>query len=133
MGRRSTDLEKLPEHVTAYKDRHGKRRYRFRKTGAKTYHFKVILARRSIRAMNISMSSRGAHRQMTSAAQSLAQSTTWSPAGTAARLQLGSRPDETRRTARSSKTSAASTDPKRRTVRFNHVEAILVAKAKKNG
>lgn len=40
MGRRSSDLEKLPEHVTAYKDRHGKRRYRFRKSGAKTYHFK---------------------------------------------------------------------------------------------
>lgn len=30
----------LPENVTLYKDRHGKTRYRFRKLGHKTYHFK---------------------------------------------------------------------------------------------
>lgn len=30
----------LPDNVTAYRDRHGKRRYRFRKTGLPTYHFK---------------------------------------------------------------------------------------------
>ena len=30
----------LPENVTAYKDRHGKTRYRFRKTGRKDYPFK---------------------------------------------------------------------------------------------
>jgi integrase len=29
----------LPENVTPYKDRHGKMRYRFRKTGFKTHHF----------------------------------------------------------------------------------------------
>lgn len=39
MGRRSTNPEKLPPHVTAYTDRHGKRRYRFRKAGY-SYHFK---------------------------------------------------------------------------------------------
>lgn len=31
----------LPEHVTAYKDRHGKPRYRFRRTGYRTHHFKA--------------------------------------------------------------------------------------------
>lgn len=30
----------LPDNVTPYKDRHGKVRYRFRKRGLKTYHFK---------------------------------------------------------------------------------------------
>jgi integrase len=30
----------LPEHVTEYKDRHGKPRYRFRRTGYPTHHFK---------------------------------------------------------------------------------------------
>lgn len=40
MGRRSRDIERLPERVTAYADRHGKRRYRYRKAGAPTYHFK---------------------------------------------------------------------------------------------
>ncbi len=30
----------LPANVTGYKDRHGKTRYRFRKTGVSTYHFK---------------------------------------------------------------------------------------------
>jgi hypothetical protein len=40
MGRRSSDVEKLPEHVSAYKDRHGKRRYRYRKDRFSAYHFK---------------------------------------------------------------------------------------------
>lgn len=31
----------LPEHVTAYKDRHGKTRYRFRRRGYPSYHFKA--------------------------------------------------------------------------------------------
>jgi site-specific recombinase XerD len=31
----------LPDHVTPYKDRHGRTRYRYRKTGEKTYHFKA--------------------------------------------------------------------------------------------
>lgn len=31
----------LPDHVTAYKDRHGRTRYRYRKTGEKTFHFKA--------------------------------------------------------------------------------------------
>ncbi len=39
MGRRSKDSEKLPPYVTAYTDRHGKRRYRYRKAGY-SYHFK---------------------------------------------------------------------------------------------
>lgn len=30
----------LPKNVTAYRDRHGKERLRFRKTGLPTYHFK---------------------------------------------------------------------------------------------
>lgn len=30
----------LPDNVTAYKDRHGKTRYRYRKKGAPTYHFR---------------------------------------------------------------------------------------------
>lgn len=30
----------LPDNVTAYKDRHGKTRYRFRKTGVPTHHFR---------------------------------------------------------------------------------------------
>ena len=30
----------LPENVTEYRDRHGKRRWRFRKKGLPTYHFK---------------------------------------------------------------------------------------------
>lgn len=30
----------LPDNVTEYKDRHGKRRYRFRKRGLPTYHFR---------------------------------------------------------------------------------------------
>jgi len=30
----------LPDHVTEYKDRHGRPRYRFRKTGAPAHHFK---------------------------------------------------------------------------------------------
>lgn len=30
----------LPDNVTEYKDRHGKARYRFRKTGLPTYHFR---------------------------------------------------------------------------------------------
>ena len=30
----------LPENVTEYADRHGRKRYRFRKTGLPTYHFK---------------------------------------------------------------------------------------------
>lgn len=30
----------LPENVTPYKDRHGKTRYRFRKTGLPSYHFR---------------------------------------------------------------------------------------------
>lgn len=30
----------LPDHVTSYKDRHGKARYRFRKTGMPTHHFR---------------------------------------------------------------------------------------------
>src|SRR5688572_21971967 len=29
----------LPDNVTAYRDRHGKQRYRFRKTGLRAYHF----------------------------------------------------------------------------------------------
>lgn len=32
----------LPDNVTPYKDRHGKVRYRFRKKGFKTYHFKHL-------------------------------------------------------------------------------------------
>lgn len=40
MGRRSSDVERLPPYVSAYTTRHGKRRYRFRKTGMKTYFFK---------------------------------------------------------------------------------------------
>lgn len=40
MGRRSKDVERLPDNVSAYTTRHGKRRYRFRKTGMKTYFFK---------------------------------------------------------------------------------------------
>ncbi|MFP5330599.1 MAG: tyrosine-type recombinase/integrase [Alphaproteobacteria bacterium] len=40
MGRRSSDPEKLPPNVTAYMDRHGKRRYRYRKHGYRQYHFK---------------------------------------------------------------------------------------------
>jgi integrase len=39
MGRPSSNSEKLPPYVTAYTDRHGKRRYRYRKAG-QTYHFK---------------------------------------------------------------------------------------------
>ncbi|MBO9602592.1 MAG: tyrosine-type recombinase/integrase [Novosphingobium sp.] len=31
----------LPENVTAYRDRHGKQRYRFRKKGAPTHHFQA--------------------------------------------------------------------------------------------
>ncbi|GGZ02360.1 tyrosine-type recombinase/integrase [Novosphingobium colocasiae] len=31
----------LPDNVTAYKDRHGRTRYRYRKTGEKPYHFKA--------------------------------------------------------------------------------------------
>ncbi len=31
----------LPDGVTSYKDRHGKKRYRYRKTGQPTYHFKA--------------------------------------------------------------------------------------------
>lgn len=31
----------LPENVTAYRDRHGRTRYRYRKTGQKDYHFKA--------------------------------------------------------------------------------------------
>lgn len=31
----------LPENVTAYKDRHGRTRYRYRKTGHKPYYFKA--------------------------------------------------------------------------------------------
>lgn len=30
----------LPDHVTAYRDRHGKARYRFRKAGQRDYHFR---------------------------------------------------------------------------------------------
>jgi integrase len=30
----------LPDHVTAYTDRHGKKRYRFRRAGYRTHHFK---------------------------------------------------------------------------------------------
>lgn len=30
----------LPDNVTEYRDRHGKKRYRFRKTGLPTYHFR---------------------------------------------------------------------------------------------
>src|SRR5688572_6517569 len=30
----------LPDNVTEYTDRHGKTRYRFRKSGYKTYHFR---------------------------------------------------------------------------------------------
>jgi hypothetical protein len=30
----------LPDNVTSYKDRHGKTRYRFRKTGLPVYHFR---------------------------------------------------------------------------------------------
>ena len=30
----------LPDNVTEYEDRHGKKRYRFRKTGLPTYHFR---------------------------------------------------------------------------------------------
>lgn len=41
MGRRSSDLEKLPPYVSAYTDRHGKRRYRFRKTGQPPHTFKA--------------------------------------------------------------------------------------------
>ena len=32
----------LPKNVTAFTDRHGKRRYRFRKTGSTTYNFKSV-------------------------------------------------------------------------------------------
>lgn len=31
----------LPDHVTEYRDRHGKPRYRFRRAGYKTHHFKA--------------------------------------------------------------------------------------------
>ncbi len=31
----------LPDHVTQYRDRHGKARYRFRRKGYKTHHFKA--------------------------------------------------------------------------------------------
>ena len=30
----------LPDNVTEYKDRHGKKRYRFRKKGLPVYHFR---------------------------------------------------------------------------------------------
>lgn len=33
--------ERLPDHVTSYLDRHGKRRYRYRKTGQKPHTFKA--------------------------------------------------------------------------------------------
>ncbi|MFL6764937.1 MAG: tyrosine-type recombinase/integrase [Sphingomicrobium sp.] len=39
MGRPTSNPEKLPPYVTAYTDRHGKRRYRYRKAGY-SYHFK---------------------------------------------------------------------------------------------
>lgn len=32
----------LPEHVTSYTDRHGKTRYRFRRRGCPSYHFKAL-------------------------------------------------------------------------------------------
>lgn len=35
MGRRSSDVEKLPQYVTGFTDRHGKRRYMYRRTGQK--------------------------------------------------------------------------------------------------
>ena len=40
MGRRSSDSERLPPNVTAFTDRHGKRRYRYRKQGEHHYSFK---------------------------------------------------------------------------------------------
>lgn len=40
MGRRPSDVEKLPAGVTAYSDRHGKRRYRYRKHGRTLHTFK---------------------------------------------------------------------------------------------
>lgn len=40
-GRRTRNSEKLPPNVSAFTDRHGKRRYRFRKTGMKAYMFKA--------------------------------------------------------------------------------------------
>ena len=40
MGRRSLDSERLPPNVTAFTDRHGKRRYRYRKQGQPHYSFK---------------------------------------------------------------------------------------------
>ncbi len=32
----------LPDNVTEYRDRHGQKRYRFRKTGLPEYHFKHL-------------------------------------------------------------------------------------------
>jgi integrase len=40
----------LPDNVTAYKDRHGKTRYRWRKRGMPTYHFKAAPGTESFRA-----------------------------------------------------------------------------------
>lgn len=40
----------LPDHVTAYRDRHGKTRYRFRRAGYKTHHFKAAPGTEEFRA-----------------------------------------------------------------------------------
>jgi integrase len=40
MGRRSSDVEKLPQYVSGFNDRHGKRRYFFRRKGQKPTYFK---------------------------------------------------------------------------------------------
>jgi hypothetical protein len=91
MGRRSSDVEKLPEHVTAYKDRHGKRRYRYRKTGSRPTTSRIILARRSNPSDEYKRVPPVELPPTTLRAPSPVRSTTWSPAGTAARLQFGRR------------------------------------------
>lgn len=40
MGRRSSDVETLPRYVSGFKDRHGKRRYVYRRTGQKAVYLK---------------------------------------------------------------------------------------------
>jgi integrase len=134
MGRRPSDIEKLPPHVSAYSDRHGKRRYRYRKTGAKTYHFK---------------GHPGTPRHPSEEYKRVAAGEV--PANDTPRAKPGTIDDLVMRWYGSADFNSASerTRTKNRaiiedfrcrfgtlhasTMRFSNVETILVAKAKKNG
>ena len=131
MGRGSS-VERLPQYVSAFTDRHGKRRYRFRKRGVSLYlrehpgtpkhpsaEYKLLLEGRVV-ANDRRRASPGTVDDLI---QRFYGSADFNSAGERTRAKNRAILEDFRRQ-HGSKSVAG--------LRFNHVEAILVAKAKIN-